>query len=139
MNTSNFHTKDRVSEPGGVHLGLVVTDCDVVAELTKYGDPGERDGFALAALRVGVLAIRQASGVIDGRAIREESERLVRSMAEALHEHTSLVSTQVGSVLGRYFDPTSGELHQRLERLMRQDGELESLIGRHVNGDGSSL
>jgi len=139
MNTSDFHANGRVAEPGGVHLGLVVTDCDVVAELAKYADPAERDGFALAALRVGVLAIRQASGVIDGRTIREESERLVRSMAEALHEHTSLVSSQVATILGRYFDPTSGELPQRLERLMRNDGELESLIGRHVNGDGSSL
>lgn len=58
----------------GIRLELTVTDRDVIEELQKHSDPSERDEFALAALRVGILAIKQASGVIDSRAIREESD-----------------------------------------------------------------
>jgi hypothetical protein len=139
MNTSIEQANGRSAESLDCRLILEVNDREVVEELQKYPTPAEREGFALSALRVGVLAIRQAAGVIDGRTIREESERLVRTMAAALSEHTSLVEAQVSDVLRKYFDPTSGELPQRLDRLVRRDGELESLLARHVNGDGSTL
>jgi hypothetical protein len=49
------------------------------------------------------------------------------------------MTTNVGNLLGKYFDPASGELPQRIDRLIRRDGELESLLGKHLNGDGSVL
>ena len=49
---------------GEFRLNLIVTDRDVVDELAKRSDDGQREGFALAALKVGVIAIRQAAGVI---------------------------------------------------------------------------
>jgi hypothetical protein len=124
---------------GEYRLDLVVTDRDVVEELTRRPDAGERDGYAQAALKLGVLAIRQASVVIDTRAIHEEGERLIQTMKQALKEHTDLVSDGVSTTLKKYFDPSGGEFHQRLDRLVRQDGELEALLNRHVNGDGSTL
>ena len=39
----------------------------------------------------------------------------------------------------KYFDPKGGEFPQRIDRLVRRDGELEALLSRHVNGDGSTL
>ena len=52
-------------------LDLIVADRDVVEELHKRPASEDRNCFALAALRVGVLTIRQAFGVIDGRAIQQ--------------------------------------------------------------------
>jgi hypothetical protein len=120
-------------------LDLVVTDRDVVEELTRRPDAGERDGYAQSALKVGVLAIRQASGVMDARAIQEECERLIETMRQTLKEHTDLVSDGVSTTLKKYLDPSGGELHLRLDRLIRDGGEFESLLNRHVNGDGSTL
>ncbi len=47
----------------GVNLDLTVTDRETAAELLRYREVPAREEFALSALKVGVLAIRQASGV----------------------------------------------------------------------------
>ena len=52
-----------------VDLYLSVQDPDLCTELVKREEP-ERSEFALAAMKVGVMAIRQAQGQVDGREIR---------------------------------------------------------------------
>jgi hypothetical protein len=136
---SEVNGNGRVEAEGEFHLNLIVTDRDIVDELQSRKETIDRNGYALTALKVGVLAIRQASGVIDARAIHEEGERLILTMKQALNEHTEGVSDGVATILRKYFDPSGGELPQRIERLIRRDGELESLLNRHVNGDGSTL
>jgi hypothetical protein len=135
----NGNGNGHVGAESGFHLDLIITDRDVVDELEGRKEEFDRNGYALAALKVGVLAIRQASGVIDARAIHEEGERLILSMRLALREHTEAVSGGVSTLLTKYFDPNGGELPQRIERLIRRDGELEGLLNRYVNGDGSTL
>ena len=124
---------------GELRIDLVLTDRDVIQELSRRREPGDRESYAQAALKVGVLAIRQASGVIDTQAIQEEGHRLIETMRGALKENTDLLSNQVSTLLGKYFDPKGGEFPQRIDRLVRRDGELEALLSRHVNGDGSTL
>ncbi|MGP0064778.1 MAG: hypothetical protein ACLQGP_14415, partial [Isosphaeraceae bacterium] len=101
--------------------------------------PDRREDFASSALRVGVLAIKQASGVVDARAIRNEADRLVQILRDSLGQHTTSLSNDLRTILQRYFDPNDGEFPQRVDRLIRRDGELESLLARHLNGDGSTL
>lgn len=38
-----------------------------------------------------------------------------------------------------YFDPISGQLTQRLNRLVRRDGELDELLHRHLGEDSSTV
>src|SRR5271166_4209502 len=111
-----------------LRLELVVTDREVVEELSRRPDPEDRADYAQAALKVGVLAIRQAAGVLDTRAIHEEGQHLIQTMELALKEHTDLVSNSVSTILRKYFDPNGGELPQRIDRLVRRDGELEALL-----------
>ena len=122
-----------------VHLDLTVTDRETVVELLKYEDESARDDYALSALKVGVLAIRQACGVVDAQSIQEECQKFIDVVGETLNTHSESMSTQVATLLAKYFDPSNGEFNQRLDRLIRRDGELESLLGKHLNGDGSSL
>lgn len=122
-----------------VHLDLTVTDRETVVELLKYEDESARDDYALSALKVGVLAIRQACGVVDAQSIQEECQKFIDVVGETLNSHSESMSTQVGTLLSKYFDPSNGEFNQRLDRLIRRDGELELLLGKHLNGDGSSL
>lgn len=65
--------------------------------------------------------------------------QIVKVVGKTLSCHAESMSGQVEKLLGKYFDPASGEFNQRLDRLVRRDGELESLLGKHLNGDGSSL
>jgi len=121
-----------------VRLELNVLERESVIELLKQDDD-KRAEFALSALKVGVLAIRQACGVVDAQSIQEECQRFVDIVGETLKSHSDNVSGQVGGLLAKYFEPTNGEFNQRLDRLVRRDGELEALLGKHLNGDGSSL
>jgi hypothetical protein len=109
-----------------IRLQLAVTDRDTVVELRKFDDDAERHHFALSALKIGVLSIRQACGVVDAQSIQQECQRFVQVLGHTLSGHAEKLSGDLGVVLARYFDPQSGEFHQRLDRLIRRDGELES-------------
>ena len=49
------------------------------------------------------------------------------------------MTERVSSTLTQYLDPQSGLLPQRLQALLREDGELETLLRSHVGGDDSLL
>ena len=51
--------------PFGLALELRVDDHDTIRELLAFHEGEPRDRFALNALRIGVLALRQARGQID--------------------------------------------------------------------------
>src|SRR5262249_32300181 len=99
----------------------------------------DREQYALSALRVGVLPLRQAGGVVDVEGVRLEGERLMAGLRAALCEHASGVTNRIGSVITRYFDPQTGNLTQRLERLVSRNGELEAVLARYLDGETSAL
>ena len=122
-----------------LELLLRIADPELVAELVAYPEGRAREGFALSALRIGVLALRQARGRIDADVMRSESERLLAEFRKGLTEHQQAVTLQMASSLKEYFDPTSGRFNERVERLVRQDGELETLMRRQIGLEGSEL
>ena len=125
--------------PFSLELELTVKDPDVIAALCQYEEGPPREDFALAALRIGVLAMRQARGQIDAESIRRESEHLLVTLANRLDEHARSVHTRVTDCLKEYFDPESGRFQERVNRLIQKDGELEQLIRRQIAGDDSQL
>ena len=139
IKTENHHAFAPDASELKIRLDLTVTDRETVAELLKYEDESARDDYALSALKVGVLAIRQACGIVDAQSIQQECKRFLDLVGKSLATHADSMTTKVGNLLGKYFDPASGELPQRIDRLVRRDGELESLLGKHLNGDGSVL
>lgn len=122
-----------------MHLELIVREPEVIAELSKYQEGVEQEEFALSALRIGVLAIRQASGVLDANAVRVEGERLIGAVRELLTTNTAAFLGNVSSTLKAYFDPADGHLPQRLDRLIKKDGELQVILGQHLDGDESVI
>jgi len=133
MNTDVLATADLLT------LHLEVTDPEVVCELSKYKKGREREVFAGGALRLGVLALRQARGELDAQTIRREGDRLVADVKSVLQEYTDKVAANVASSFQQFLDPRSGVLPQRLESLVRRNGELDTLLARHLCGDGSEL
>src|SRR5262245_59666582 len=60
--------------PYRLPIELTVEDHDTIAELCQHAEGEERDRFALSALRIGVLALRQARGQVDGEQIRGQTD-----------------------------------------------------------------
>ena len=126
---------------GSVDLYLSVQDPEVYSELVKRKEP-ERREFALAALRVGVMAIRQAQGQVDAGEIKDAGEKVIRHMSEALESHRRDTAQQVEGCIKEYFDPQGGQFTQRIRALVGQgeeSGELERIIRNQVEGDASVL
>jgi len=122
-----------------VRLALCITDPEVADALEDREDGVERDAFAKQALRIGVLALRQANGALDAQAIQREGERMLAAVQQALTTHATQTSSHLAQLLGGYLDPNSGSLPQRLERLTKRDGEIEALLAKHLDGERSTI
>jgi hypothetical protein len=132
-------TKPANENAPAVRLALCITDPEVVHELGQHDEGRERDAFAKHALRIGVVALRHASGALDAQSIQREGERLLGAVRDALSAHTSQTSSSVARLLGAYLDPATGSLPQRLEQLTKRDGEIELLLAKHLDGDRSTI
>ncbi|MCH2125741.1 MAG: hypothetical protein MK165_13170 [Pirellulaceae bacterium] len=124
--------------PFTLQLELNVQDTDTIAELHGKGAV-ELERYSLSALRIGVLALRQARGQIDSDAVRRESERLLENLDSRLQQHSTTLNDRLTGALKEYFDPQNGRFQERVERLVKRDGELESVLHRQVGGNESEL
>ncbi|MCA9246687.1 MAG: hypothetical protein KDA42_06215 [Planctomycetales bacterium] len=125
--------------PLSLPIELIVTDAEVIRAACAHEEGGPRDRFLARALRVGVLALKHAVGEIDADRIRRESTEMLKSLDHRLVEHSRVVNDRVTEVLKRYFDPDGGQFQQRVERLIKRDGELEQLLSRHLGEQDSEL
>jgi hypothetical protein len=115
-----------------LYLHLSVTDPETIAALSDSAEGRDRQELALTALKIGILSLKAARGTVDGAAIRQEGDRLLGTLEERLGKHRELVDEAMGSTLRSYFDPASGVFTERVQRLLRQDGELATVIGGQV-------
>lgn len=120
-------------------LELNITDSEIIAELEQFADEAERDEFAMKALKIGVLALKQARGQIDADMVRREGERLMVDLKNRLDQHEQLLNERMGSVLKEYFDPNDGRFSERVQKLLEEDGDLERTLKKQIVGDDSAL
>jgi hypothetical protein len=125
--------------PFRLPLELTVEDAETIAELCQHPEGEERERFALSALRIGILALRQARGQVDGEQIRHQTDRMLLALDGRLSEHAALVHNRLTAALKDYFDPESGRFQERVNRLIRKDGDLEELLRRQIGTDDSEL
>jgi len=133
------HAGSGEAAPDFLPLELTVTDPEAIVELLTRTEGRDRDEYALSALRLGLLALRQARGQVDSVALRVEGDHLLSSVQSALRDHRSFLAESLTKTLGDYFDPRSGRFTERVERLVKKDGELESLLSRNLTGEQSEL
>lgn len=113
---------------GLLRLELLIDDPEVVEALSALPEGRERQRFARTALKIGVLALAQAEGRIDSETVRNEGEQLIAVMKSRLDQTQQQIDGLVTQSLKDYFDPGSGRFNERVERLVKQDGELERLM-----------
>lgn len=122
-----------------IELQLLITDPDLCGALEAHEEGRERHDFAVASMKIGSLALEQARGRIDADRVRAEGDRLLEHLGRSLSEHQRSVADQIGACLKDYFDPESGRFNERVERLIRKDGELERLLRNQIGSEGSEL
>ena len=130
---------DAADSVDALALELTVVDRDTIDELRSYAAGAERELFALNALRIGVLALRQARGRVDADLIRQETARMLAGMQGELAAHAVQMNEKLTSALKEYFDPESGRFHDRVQQLVKPDGELEQLLRRQIGSEDSEL
>jgi hypothetical protein len=126
----------------GLALHLEVTDPEVAAELKRRAEGEERERFALTALRVGVLALRSASGQVDATAIRQAGEELVARMRELLSPEGSLLASALDEHRGRILREFSlDDDRSAVSRLTKAFAATGEQIGKNLSLDeeGSAL
>jgi hypothetical protein len=109
----------------------------VLTELIRREEGSARNAFAASALRIGVLAMRQAQGHVDAEIVRTEGQRLISELNHELATGIREIDSKIASNLKLYFDPQSGHFTERVERLVRKDGDLERVLRQQI-GDGES-
>jgi hypothetical protein len=126
-------------EPFQIELELVVQDREVIRSLAEHAEGDERNQFALEALKIGVLALRHVGGQATADLIQRESARLIRDVQQAFSQHKQLIHERLDGSLKEYFDPQNGRFHDRVQRLVSDDGELVTIIKRMIGADDSQL
>jgi len=127
------------SKSTSIELSLVITDPEMIDEITAFPEGRNRQDFAVSALRIGILALKQAEGRVDGDTVRNEGELIISALQQHLTEHQSTITLQIANSLKDYFDPSSGRFNQRLESLLKEDGELEQVLRRQIGQEESEL
>ncbi|WP_418316227.1 hypothetical protein [Piscinibacter sakaiensis] len=127
------------SASNALYLHLCVTDPETVAALLESAEGRDRQDLALTALKIGIMSLKAARGTVDGAAIRHEGDRLLGTLEERLLRHRELLDEVLGGTLRNYFDPASGSFTDRIQRLLRQDGELAAVIATQVDSARRTL
>ena len=126
------HAYDEEQELRGLRLDLLIEDPETIAALASYPEGRDRNRFVRTALRIGIIALNQAQGRIDTESVRNEGDRLVREMEGKLADYRKQTENLLANTLKDYFDPQNGRFNERVERLVRQDGDLEKLMRAQV-------
>jgi len=127
------------SIPYSLPIEITLTDPEIIAEVWPKTEGRERDEYVVGALRVGILALRQARGHVDAAAIRHEGEHLLKEVQTALLQHRTHLDNSLSGTLREYFDPSDGRFTERVQSLLKKDGELESLLARKITAQDSEM
>jgi len=111
---------------------FAVSDPEVLLALSEAPDGPARTNFLVTALKVGVLALKAARGTLDSDTLRREGDRVMEELGTRLNTWRSKFEERVTGALTHYFDPQAGTFSERVNRLVRDDGELAGVVRRQV-------
>jgi len=120
-------------------LHLAISDPEVLDELKKHPDEESRNRYACTALRIGILALRNASGQLDGRSIKDAGDKLLGDVRELLLSRAGNLTSEVSTLFQRYLDPESGMFVRTLDQLVGDNGDLRRVLSDLIGPDQSTL
>jgi hypothetical protein len=120
-------------------IDLAITDSDCISELLLHEEGIERQQYALSALKIGLLSLRHARGQVDADSVRREGDRLLVDLRHILESSRTQLNENLTSSLREYFDPSNGKFQDRVERLIKRDGDLEQVLRRQIGTDSEMV
>jgi hypothetical protein len=118
---------------------FAVSDPEVLLALSEFQDSQARTNFLVTALKVGVLSLKAARGSLDSDTLRREGDRVMEELGIRLNAWGSKFGERVTGALTHYFDPQAGAFVDRVNRLVRDDGELATVVRRQVTEAQTTL
>jgi len=107
---------------------LDVKDPEVVAELHRHAEGEDRDAFAAAALRLGVLALRMASGHLDTTSIRQAGDALVTQLREILASRATEMTEKLATTLQAHVGADDSVLAKAMATHLGQGSPVFKLL-----------
>ncbi len=121
------------------HVDLLLRDIELVENILSYPEGGSRDGYIRTCLKIGSLALKQAEGQVDAAVVRNEGKRITDEMQNVLTSHRESTLGLMVQTLKDYFDPESGRVNERLNRLLQGGGELETAMKKLIGAEDSEF
>lgn len=121
-----------------IYLRLEISDPDTVEVLGQI-DEQERNKYAAKALIIGVAALEAATKQAEAVKLRDIGNQHLDKLEAFLASHEETVQGSIADTLKSYFDPKNGQFTDRVNRLVSNDGELETIITKQIEGAGSPL
>jgi hypothetical protein len=118
-------------------LTLVLDDPELILDLRTRDEGASRTAFAMTALKIGVLSLRQTQRSVDAEALKNEGQHIISDLNRELQFRIAEIDGKIASNLKQYFDPQSGKFTERVERLIRKDGDLERVLRQQI-GDAEN-
>lgn len=125
---TNFNPASSNDMPDHLHLDIWLYDPDLVQPLLEYSEGRERDEFIRRALRIGLMALHQAQARIDTDSVRREGEYFIGQLGNHLDTFQDGIGSLLTTTLKDYLDPRDGRFVERVERLVRDGGDLERVM-----------
>lgn len=114
-----------VGPEGVCRIDMLVDDALIVPELLAFPAGPDRDTYVLTALRIGVLALKQAQGRLDADAIRSEADRLFATLEELLRSQIGASDSELARTLAAHVGDQSALM--KILRPTETGGILHSL------------
>ena len=133
------HDSGHTGSQPPLYVHLAISDPEVILAASEYPEGRPRTDFIQTALKIGVLSLRAARGVVDGDSIRKEGDALLAQLNERLSGWRTNMEQNLTSSLSHYFDPKQGLFAERVERLVRDDGDLAGVMKGQVASAQTSL
>jgi hypothetical protein len=101
--------------------------------------PEQREQFAIDAWVIGLRAIANAHAQAQEARLTDVGRTLLQDIGQQLEAHVQSQEETIAGALRRYFDPTDGQVSERLRAFVDDQGSLARLLDRYVGARNSVL
>jgi uncharacterized protein YoxC len=98
----------------------------------------QRGQIAAEVWQVGLRALEHAQAGANAARLEDVGKALLEDVQDKLHAHVDAQTREVEAQLRGFLDPKDGRLMQRLDGLLKDNGELARMLQQHT-GPGSKM
>lgn len=121
-----------------VHAEIVDRHPETVELFAGLPAP-QQEELAADAWSIGLRALRNAHAQAQEARLADVGAALLGALEKQLEAHVETQQQTIATVLARYFDPSDGQVSQRLEAFVADQGALAQLLRRHLGPQNSVL